>query len=148
MPCGWRVFDDMGWFTLARHALAFAPHQCRPHLDTSITLPSALPAERTQMEKWNLSYVLPPVSFIYNTYLTGSWWIYAGCQGPSRLTAEAVMHRDTGGKGTWPIAPCTFRSELCKHRHKRGVSFRWDSGWKPRPKIWKGLVWQSQIFEY
>lgn len=66
---------------------------------------------------------------------------------PSFITC---IWQEVGGfmRDVRAVAPCTFRSVLCKHLHKRGVSFRWDSGCKPRPKIWKGLVWQSQTFEH
>lgn len=106
MLCGWRVFDDTGRYTLARHALAFAPYHPRPHMDTSITLPSALPAERTQMEKFILPYVLPLVSFIYNTFVTGNGWINVGRQSPSRLMAEAVKAQVERARGqSYPVPP-------------------------------------------
>lgn len=94
-----RVFDAMGRYAPVRRALEFVPYHLRPHMDTSITLPSALPAEKSQMEKWNVPHALPLVSSIYNMYVAASGWINVGCQGLSGLKAKAVMHRGTGQAG-------------------------------------------------
>lgn len=54
------------------HSLAFATHQPRPHMDTSITLPSALPEEWKKKLQWK-NEIFPAFLHRCPSFITRVW---------------------------------------------------------------------------